>query len=60
MTWLWEADISRQDSTDAGEREIWFTSHELNWQIIQGLDVKGTFDFIDADTERDTGFCHRR
>ena len=55
VTWVGEADVSRNtfpgpaDST----RTYWFTTHELTWEFIQGADLRGTFDYLDPDTDQD-------
>lgn len=55
LTWIGEADFARTDSAGAGTAKSWYTSNELSYQVMQGLDLIGTFDYWDPDRSRDTG-----
>jgi hypothetical protein len=55
LTWLTEMDFARTDSSGAGTAKSWYTSNELSYRVMQGLDLIGTFDYWDPDRSRDTG-----
>jgi hypothetical protein len=55
FTWVGEADISRNTFPDVSDSTLtyWFTTHEVTWDFVQGADLRGTFDYLDANTDQD-------
>ena len=54
FTWLGEVDWSNLDG-DTSERTALLTSHEVTWQLLRGLDLRGVFNYADPDLDRQTG-----
>jgi hypothetical protein len=56
LTWIWEADVSKsKDLASLTDSTSFFTSHELTAQLRRGLDLKGTIDIYDPNTDGNTG-----
>lgn len=54
ITWLGEADRLRERTAGIVTTGL-VTSHELSCRLHKGLDLKGTYDFHDPDTELTSG-----
>ena len=55
-TWLGEAAWSTNDPPGPGsERTSWVASQELSWRVLQGFDLRATYDFFDPDLDRESG-----
>lgn len=59
FTWIAEADLIRRDPAGAGATTGLVTSHQLAWEIRQGLELIGTYDFYDPDRHLETGATSR-
>lgn len=55
LTWLGELDWFRDDPQGAGHTTGLVTSHELSYLVRQGLELRGTYDFLDPDWNSQTG-----
>ncbi len=53
LTWLGEFDWSRLDSTAAGAVTALILTQELSCQVVQGLDLRGTYSFEDPNVKFD-------
>jgi hypothetical protein len=51
VTWIGEADASELDTGQGDPPTSLFTSHELTLQLQQGLDLRGTVDYVDPDLD---------
>lgn len=54
LTWTGEADWS-----EAGPVATFTTAHELSVEVVQGVDVIGTYDFDDVNRDLKSGAVHR-
>jgi hypothetical protein len=62
LSWVGEFYLSGISAVEAGvdtTQEGWITSHELTWRVVRGVDLRGTFDYIDFDTDADVGSQRR-
>jgi len=55
FTWLWEVDWSSLDPVGASTTTTLVTSHELAWQLVRGLDLRGVVSFLDPDVDAASG-----
>ncbi len=55
FTWIGEGDFVRRDPAGASATEGLATSHELTCFLRQGLQVKATYDFFEADRHLHSG-----
>ena len=54
FTWVGEADIVSEKGAGVSESTVsWITSNELAYPLRRGVDLIGTFDFIDPDRDSD-------
>jgi hypothetical protein len=58
-TWMWEADGSRLTIPSVSTKTAFLTSHEISYQIRPGLDVLGTYNYIDPDLDLQSGVRQR-
>jgi hypothetical protein len=58
VTWLGEWDFFDRPAPD-GSTNALATSHELTWSFVQGLYLRGSYDFLDPDLDLATGSWSR-
>lgn len=59
LTWLGEVDWTRVDPTAGAVVTAITATNELAVELVQGVDVYGTYDFHDPDLDRKSGAVHR-
>jgi len=59
VTWLGQADLTRDDPAVGVAVSGLVTSHELSVLLRQGVEVLGTYDFLDPDRDLETGALAR-
>jgi hypothetical protein len=59
VTWLGQADLTRDDPASGPAESRLVTSHELSVLLRQGVEVLGTYDFLDPDRDFETGALTR-
>jgi hypothetical protein len=59
LTWLGEFDWGWREPSASGSISSFTTTNELAVQLVQGLDVVGTYDFHDPDLDFQSGAVHR-
>ncbi len=55
FTWVGEGDLVRRDPALSAPTRSGVTSHELSWLVRQGLEVVGTYDWVDPDRDLASG-----
>ena len=55
FTWLWEVDWSKLRPLESASTTQVVTSHEFSWQVVQGMDVLGAYNFHDPNVTSPTG-----
>jgi hypothetical protein len=55
LSYLWEVDASRLTIPNESSVTLLVTSHELGWQMRPGVDVVGTYDYVDPNIDLKSG-----
>jgi hypothetical protein len=55
LAYLWEVDASRLTITNISSKTVLLTAHELSYVLRPGLDLVGTYDYVDRDLDLKTG-----
>jgi hypothetical protein len=59
LTWLGEFDWTRSDPTAAPRVTAFTTANEVSFEVVQGVDVYGAYDFHDPDVDVQSGSVQR-
>jgi hypothetical protein len=59
LTWLWEMDANRLNTEGVSSVTAFVTSHEVAWEVRPGLDIVGTYNWVDRDLDHKTGSKER-
>ncbi|MGH2570293.1 MAG: hypothetical protein ACRDGR_03660, partial [bacterium] len=59
LTWLGEFDWTRSDPTTSPRVSAFTTANEVSFEVVQGVDVFGAYDFHDPDVDVQSGSVQR-
>ncbi len=59
VTWVGEADFARDELPGGGAVSRWYTTQQLAWQAVRGVDVVAAYNYFNPDSNRKVGSWSR-